>query len=78
MENTAKISISPAAVPPPAPHDWVFEVAESARKAESSLQNFISENPVRSVAIAVGLGFATQLIFKNLATNRVPRSQEQL
>jgi hypothetical protein len=73
MENTAKVSTEPTAVPPPAPQEWIFEIAESARKAEKNLQNYIAKYPVRSVAIAVGLGFAAHLILKNL-----PARQEQL
>jgi hypothetical protein len=71
MENTAKINTLPtAAVPPPAPQEWVFEIAESARKAEASLQSYISENPIQSVAIALGLGFVANLIVKSVSSSR--------
>jgi hypothetical protein len=75
MENTAKISTAPttAAVPPPAPQEWIFEIAESARRAENNLQEYIGKNPVKSVAIAMGLGFAVHLILKS-----IPARQEQV
>jgi hypothetical protein len=71
MENTANVSVQPLnpsvnpnAVSPSSPQEWIFEIAEAARKAEDSLQNFIIENPVTCVAIAIGIGYAVNLIVK--------------